>query len=70
MDESGSACQSFLDAGQYTRDSILKYELVYGTNFVSPGARALRNPIDQKTRPYLPTREFSMWDAASAEARF
>ena len=37
MHESGSACQSFLDAGQYTRDSILKYELVYGTNFVSPG---------------------------------
>ncbi|MBT3735379.1 MAG: methyltransferase domain-containing protein [Gammaproteobacteria bacterium] len=37
MDESGSTCQSFLDAGQYTRDSILKYELVYGTNFVSPG---------------------------------
>ena len=37
MDESGSACQSFLDAGQYTVNSILKYELVYGTNFVSPG---------------------------------
>ena len=37
MDESANACQSFLDAGQYTRDSILKYESVYGTNFVSPG---------------------------------
>jgi len=33
------ADQAFLDSGQYTRESILKYELVYGTNFVSPGGK-------------------------------
>jgi len=34
-----SADQAFLDSGQYTRESILKYELVYGVNFVSPGGK-------------------------------
>jgi len=34
-----SAGQDFLDSGQYTRESILKYELVYGANFVSPGGK-------------------------------
>jgi len=33
------ADQAFLDSGQYTRESILKYELVYGANFVSPGGK-------------------------------
>lgn len=33
------ADQTFLDLGQYTRESILKYELVYGANFVSPGGK-------------------------------
>ena len=34
-----SADQAFLDSGQYTREAILKYELVYGANFVSPGGK-------------------------------
>ena len=34
-----SADQVFLDSGQYTREAILKYELVYGANFVSPGGK-------------------------------
>jgi len=33
------ADQAFLDSGQYTRESILKYELVYGVSFVSPGGK-------------------------------
>ena len=34
-----SADRAFLDSGQYTREAILKYELVYGANFVSPGGK-------------------------------
>ena len=34
-----NADQAFLDSGQYTREAILKYELVYGANFVSPGGK-------------------------------
>ena len=34
-----SADQAFLDSGQYTHEAILKYELVYGANFVSPGGK-------------------------------
>ncbi|MFL5805615.1 MAG: methyltransferase domain-containing protein [Roseiflexaceae bacterium] len=29
-----------LDAGQYTHDSIRKYEAIYGRNFISPGGQA------------------------------
>jgi len=38
-DSEAGADQTFLDSGQYTRESILKYELVYGANFVSPGGK-------------------------------
>ncbi len=31
---------SALDAGQYTQDSIRKYEAIYGRNFISPGGQA------------------------------
>ena len=34
-----SAAKAFLDSGQYSRESVLKYELVYGRTFVSPGGR-------------------------------
>ena len=33
--------QQFLDTVQYESDAILKYEMVYGEDFVSPGGRAL-----------------------------
>ena len=29
--------QKFLDQGQYTRNNILKYEKIFGENFVSTG---------------------------------
>ena len=34
-----STGKAFLDTGQYSRESILKYEQVYGRTFVSPGGR-------------------------------
>ena len=43
-----SAGQDFLDSGQYTRESILKYELVYGANFVSPGGKQCADRLIRK----------------------
>ena len=37
-----SADQAFLDSGQYTREAILKYELVYGANLSARVASAAR----------------------------
>jgi phosphoethanolamine N-methyltransferase len=37
---SAAASPNDLDAGQYTPDSIRKYEAIYGRNFISPGGRA------------------------------
>ena len=34
-----STAKAFLDSGQYSPESILKYELVYGRTFVSPGGK-------------------------------
>lgn len=34
-----------LDAGQYSRDAIRKYEAVYGPNFISPGGPATARAI-------------------------
>jgi phosphoethanolamine N-methyltransferase len=48
MGKPDSTTQSFLDTGQYTRDSILKYELVYGANFVSPGGARCATRLIQK----------------------
>ena len=43
-----SAGRAFLDSGQYTRESILKYELVYGANFVSPGGKQCADRLIRK----------------------
>ncbi len=41
-----------LDSGQYSRDSILKYELAYGRHFVSPGGKeASRALIERMALP-------------------
>jgi len=37
--------QSFLDSEQYLKDSILRYESVYGEDFVSPGGRAMASEL-------------------------
>lgn len=37
--------QSFLDSEQYLKDSILRYERVYGEDFVSPGGRAMASEL-------------------------
>ena len=37
MSDAEGATRSFLDSSQYSRASILQYELVFGPNFVSPG---------------------------------
>ena len=43
-----STDRAFLDSGQYTRESILKYELVYGANFVSPGGKQCADRLIRK----------------------
>lgn len=48
MDRNGNATAPFLDAGQYTADSIQDYELVYGKAFVSPGGKACADDLIQK----------------------
>ena len=48
MDHNGNATALFLDSGQYTADSILDYELVYGKAFVSPGGKACADDLIQK----------------------
>ncbi len=50
MSKPTGTTQSFLDSGQYTRDSILRYELVYGTNFVSPGGARCATQLIKKLR--------------------
>ena len=38
-DNNTSATKAFLDSGQYSHESVLIYELVYGRTFVSPGGK-------------------------------
>ena len=43
-----STGKAFLDSGQYSRESILKYEQVYGRTFVSPGGRGCAIELIEK----------------------
>jgi phosphoethanolamine N-methyltransferase len=48
MSKAQNATQEFLDTNQYSRDSILRYESVYGTDFVSPGGRQYASQLIEK----------------------
>ena len=43
-----STGKAFLDSGQYSRESILKYEQVYGRTFVSPGGKGCAIELIEK----------------------
>ena len=45
---STSTGKAFLDSGQYSHESILKYEQVYGRTFVSPGGRGCAIELIEK----------------------
>ena len=45
MTEATTTTQAFLDSAQYQESSILKYEAVYGEDFVSPGGRRLASEL-------------------------
>ena len=42
--------QQMLDANQYATDSILKYEQVYGEDFVSPGGKEMAREFIEKLK--------------------
>ena len=48
MSKAQNATQEFLDTNQYSRNSILRYESVYGTDFVSPGGRQYASQLIEK----------------------
>ena len=48
MSKAQNATQEFLDTNQYSRNSILRYESVYGTDFVSPGGRQYARQLIEK----------------------
>ena len=43
-----STGKAFLDSGQYSHESILKYEQVYGRTFVSPGGKGCAIELIEK----------------------
>ena len=43
-----NTAKAFLDSGQYSRQSILKYEQVYGRTFVSPGGKGCAIELIEK----------------------
>jgi phosphoethanolamine N-methyltransferase len=45
MTNTGEVTQETLDSAQYANESILKYEAVYGEDFVSPGGCELANEL-------------------------
>ena len=42
--------KDFLDNGQYKKHSIMKYEAVFGKNFISPGGRKIAYQFIKKLK--------------------